>query len=588
MTPASVLVEGPEDAGRSGPGSAMRDAFPLLVGVGLLMAGNGLTGTLLGVRAGIEGFGPTVTGVVLAGYYVGFLGGSLAVPGVISRVGHVRAFAGLASLASAVVLIHVIQREPVSWFALRAVSGLCISGLYVVIETWLNGAATNRIRGGLLATYMVVVTGGVLAGQALFAVANPRGFAVFVLASVLVSLAVVPVSLATVRAPDVPTPDPLSLRSLIDVAPLAAVGGALAGFTGAAMLGAGAIYGVESGLGPRGTAALIAAALAGGLVLQVPLGRLSDRTDRRLVIAASAGTAAVGAVAAALIAPGSPGIVVVLTLIAGGMSFPLYSLSNAHLNDWLDEGRVVAAGARMVLVNGMGSIAGPITGAAAIELAGPEGLFMVLAAGYATVALYAAYRMTRRPPVPEAERSEFVAYPAGAGLTVATLAEGVGDELYPATKGEFDVGGEPMTYQEQGGGLPIVLVHAAGDEPGTWEATRSALAVDGARVIVPDLRDVEAAVDRQLDDLLAVLRELELPEATFVGYGAAGEVVERLGAEHPDRVAAMVVVGDEHAGDGAVEEGVPVLRVAAPSGDSPHIEDPEGFADTVIEFLRHR
>ncbi|MPY93494.1 MAG: MFS transporter [Acidimicrobiia bacterium] len=609
MTEASLTVVQPHAA--SGLRRALQDALPLLAGVGLLMAGNGLTSTLLGVRAALEGFRPSVTGLVLAGYYLGFLGGSLAAPAAIRRAGHVRVFAGLASLAAAAVLIHSIRPEPPTWFLVRVVSGLCISALYVVTETWLNGAATNSTRGGLLASYMVVVTGGLLCGQVLFTLADPGGFAVFVLASVLISLAVVPVALATVSAPDVPPLNPLSLRGLVAVAPLGPAGAALAGFSGAAIVGAGAVYSAEAGLGRVATATLIGSALAGGLALQVPLGRWSDRVDRRLVIAAGGVVAAGAALAASAVGPDRLPLLVGLTLVAGGFAFPLYSLSSAHLNDYLDQDRLVAAGARMVLVNGAGSVAGPIVGAAAIGLVGPGALFVALSAAYLTVALFALYRTTRRGPVPKADRAHYVPYPLEAGLTVSALAEGAGDELYPVGSGSLDIAGSPLTYRDQGSGRPVVLVGGPGAATRAWDGVPSALAADGVRAVVPELRADIYEAGEHVEDLLAVLRFLELPEASFVGHGRGAAVVAQLAAEHPDRVDAIVLVGrpeDDLTGEAAVaaggglgegfaqagaeaggaEEGVDAGTILILPADQLMADGPDAFADIVVEFLRHR
>jgi len=560
----------------------MRDALPLLVGVGLLMAGNGLTTTLLGIRAGLEGFDTTVIGIVLAGYYAGFLAGSLVTPSTIARVGHVRVFAGLASLASVAVLLHVVRPAPVTWLLLRGLAGLCISGLYVVTETWLNGAATNRSRGSLLAVYMVVVTGSLGLGQVLFSVADPGGYAAFVLASVLVSLAVVPVCLATVRVPAVPDPQPLSMRALVEVAPLAPVGAALSGFTSAAMIGAGTVYAAEAGLGQAATSALLAAALLGGLALQVPLGRWSDRTDRRRVILLAGGIGAVAACAAAAIGPDHLLPLVAVTLVAGGTPFPLYSLASAHLNDYLDAGRVVAAGARLVLVNGAGAVAGPIVGAAAMAATGPGALFVVLAVAYVAVGGYAAWRITRRAAVPEEERAPYVAVPTGTTPAVATLQQVVPEELYPFDDGEVEVDGRRVGYREQGQGEPLVVLPHAGDGDGRWRRFVGALASDGVRAVAraPGQRP-SATVEQRVEDVLAVLRHLELPQASFVGWGSGVEVVQRLAADHPDRVASAVVVGPATVPDDLVERGV--LSV----GDVGLLRaDPEGFADLVVALLR--
>lgn len=553
----------------------LRDAGPLLLAVAFLMAGNGLTSTLLGIRARLEGFAPTVVGLVLAGYYAGFLAGSLAAPSTIARVGHVRVFAGLASLASGAVLIHVLRPEPVTWFTLRAVSGMCISALYVVCETWLNGVSTNRTRGSLLAIYMVVVSGSLLAGQLLFSIADPGGFAPFVLASVLVSLAVVPVSLASFAAPVMPDPVPISTRALVAVAPLAAVGAALAGFIGAAMIGAGVVYAAEAGFTQVQTGGLIGAALAGGVALQVPLGRWSDLVDRRAVIAAASYVAAAVALATALTGSDHPRAVIALATVAGGTSFPLYALSSAHMNDYLAHELVVAGGARMVLVNGAGSIGGPIAGAAAIGAFGADSLFTVLASGYLLVGTYAIYRMTRRAAPAEEDRASFSPSAVGLGSTATMLPEAEVDDVYPVVEGAAETDGAAVPFREQGSGEPVVLVET-GD---TWEGVLRALAADGMRAIA-------VGADSE-DALLAVLRHLELPSAVFAGSDEGGDLVSAFAEEHPDRADALVLLCDRSEHDRIVMEQEAhkptlVLDRSRLSGD------PEELADHIAEFMRRR
>ncbi|NLD78186.1 MAG: MFS transporter [Acidimicrobiales bacterium] len=578
----TAVVEAP--AG-SGLGTAIRDASPLLASIGLLMAGNGLTSTLLGTRAGLEGFRPSVVGVVLAGYYVGFLAGSVLAPATITRVGHVRVFAGLASLASGAVLVHVVRPEPLTWFVLRAVSGMCISALYVVCETWLNGVATNRSRGGLLATYMVVVSGSLLVGQLLFAVADPGGFGLFVLASVLVSLAVVPVSLASFPAPAVPSPTPISLRRLVGVAPLAAVGAALSGFIGAAMLGAGVVYAADAGFGSFATGAFIGAALAGGVLLQFPLGRWSDKVDRRFVMAVAAVVAAGVAVAASMVNTDRRIVLIALTTIAGGSAFPLYSLSNAHLNDYLDADLVVAGGARMVLINGAGSVAGPVVGAAAVGLIGPESLFLVLAGGYLPIGLYAAYRMTRRAAPDETDRATFQVQAVGVGPTAVALAEPDVDGVHPPSAGLFDGTGATVVYREQGTGSAVVLLGEVVSGHEAWDDLIRALAANGVWAIAPDaIHGDDPPSAPSADGVLEVLRHLEIPAATFVGGGDHTEMASTMAEEHPDRTEAVVLVRETADGhDEAVEEVQRPTLVLERSW----LESPEHLADEIATFVRH-
>lgn len=540
-----------DHAGVEGPRGllpTLGEALPLLIATALLMLGNGLTGTLIGIRAGLEGFGPAVTGVVLSAYYAGFIAGSALSPSTIWRVGHIRAFAGLASLASAAVLIHVVRPDPITWALLRAVSGLCLSGLFVVIETWLNGASSNATRGRLLSAYMVVLTAGIGSAQLLLTVVDPAGFGAFVLASVLVSLAVVPVSLTSVSAPSVPDPIPLSLRELHATAPLAMAGAVAAGFIGGAVVGAGAVYASAAGLSPEGTAVLIAGSLAAALVIQLPLGRASDRGDRRWVIAGVAAAGSLAALAAAGIDAARFPLLLACTSIAGGLSYPLYSLSNAHLNDYLPGGAVAAAGARMVLVNGAGAIAGPVVSTSAVGVGGAGGFFVTVAACYAGTAIYALYRLGVRRPPPEGERSAFVAMAPGTATTVATLAPHAPAELYPVLAGEIDTGVR-LRWWERGEGPAVVIVHDAGASSDSWEGVALGLAATGYRVLAWDLRGhgdsgpaPSYVLSEHVHDLSTVLRHRGIARTHLVGHGAGGGIAAAFAAGRPEAVRSVVLV----------------------------------------------
>lgn len=566
----------------------LRDAAPLLLGLGAFMAGNGLASTLLGARAAIEGFDPAVVGVVLTGFYLGLTLGSLLAPSTIARVGHVRVFAGLASLSSASIVLHLMWPQPVTWFLLRAVSGLCLSGLYVVSETWLNGVATNRTRGTLFAVYMAMTSAALLVGQVLFASIDPAGMMAFLVASVLFSLAVLPVSLASYTAPAAPDPQPMRLREVLDAAPLAPVGAGLAGFVGSAMLGGGVVYASVSGMNTAVTGALIGSAVLGGALLPVPVGPISDRVDRRLVIIVVAAMAAAACVAVALIGPTHRLVVIALTLVAGGSSYPLYSLANAHLNDYLDESSRVAAGARMVLVNGIGAIGGPVIGSALIARVGPGALFVMMAGAYGTIAGFAFLRVFVRAPAPEPERTEFVPVLAGVGPSISPYVAEV-DELYPPVESDLDVDGRRVTYRLQGPEDADVAV-LLGTLPGrdeTWTEILPALALDGFRGVT--LWDPEQpSVPVRSEDVLALLRELEVPWACYVAAGSSRPLARHLASEHPDRTDAIALIrlaADER--DVTAEQEAlapyPVLLV-----DAADWEDVEDLADMIAETLRRR
>jgi MFS family permease len=510
----------------TGTNAALRNAAPLLIGVALLMVGNGLSSTLLGTRAGLIGFSPTVIGIVLSGYYVGFVVGSMTTPGAIERVGHVRVFAGLASLGSGALLIHLVTPDAVTWFALRAVSGLCIAGLYVVSETWLNGAATNESRGTLLATYMAVVGAGVFSGQMLYAASDPAGVGAFVMASVLVSLAVVRV-VGQLRAPEAPEPSRMPWGHLIEVAPLAPVGAIASGFVVAAMLSGGVVYAAEAGLDRQATGAFIGAALLGGVALPVPLGRWSDRVDRRLVIAVATAGGAAASLAVAVVGPTHRLIIIALTTVAGGATFSLYSLTLAHANDYLDDHLTVAAGARMVLLQGVGAIAGPVVGAALVGRVGPGALFVSMAVAYSTAGLFAVARMFIRAAAPEEDRADFS--PVAVGGATVTGFEANLDDLYPATGGTIEHNDGAVGYQERGP-FDRDAVVLLGTPPGRdveWRNVLAALAFDGFRAITAWTAD-DFTRALTTENVFALLRHLELPWASpACRTSAAGSQADR-------------------------------------------------------------
>ncbi|MHA1107702.1 MAG: MFS transporter, partial [Alphaproteobacteria bacterium] len=352
--------------------SALMSAWALLLGMAFIMLGNGLQGTLLGLRATLEGFPTTVTGFVMTGYFVGFLLGSTIAPKIVAKVGHIRVFAALASLASVSALVHAILVDPYSWGAMRVVTGFAYAGLYVVAESWLNDRATNKNRGQILSIYMVVTYGGMTAGQFLLNVGDPASFDLFLLISVLVSLALVPISLTAVSAPTFDAPSPVSLRQLYTISPLGVAGGLANGVSNGVIFGMGAVYANARGMSNAEISLFMGLILLGGMLLQWPVGRNSDLLDRRKVIIGVTALAAL----LALIAGSFPDLplwsLLVLTFLLGGMSLPMYSLCGSHLNDFLEPKQIVAASSAYVLVSGLGAILGPTSASAAMHLAGPE------------------------------------------------------------------------------------------------------------------------------------------------------------------------------------------------------------------------
>ena len=370
-------------------------SWPLLLGVMLLMVGNGVQGSLLGIRGALEGFSTFQLSVVMSAYFLGFLGGSRLAPTMIRRVGHVRVFSALGSMISAVLILYPLLLDWVSWSAMRVVIGFCFSGVYVTAESWLNNTASNETRGQTLSAYMIVQMLGIIASQGLLAMGDPGGFGLFIIPSVLVSLAFMPILLADTPAPTFDAIKPMSFVQLFRTSPLGCAGMLLTGGVFSAMFGMASVYGAMSAMTIGQIAVFVAAMYVGGLILQYPIGWLSDRMDRRaLILGMAAAGSVVMAVAAAL--PTAFVFEVVVALLLGGIINPLYSLLIALTNDHLSKEQMPGASAGLIFLNGFGAIFGPLVAGWLMGEIGPKGYFLIIGVLFAVLAGYAAYRMTRR------------------------------------------------------------------------------------------------------------------------------------------------------------------------------------------------
>ncbi|PKM45636.1 MAG: MFS transporter [Gammaproteobacteria bacterium HGW-Gammaproteobacteria-1] len=377
--------------------------FSLLLGIASLLVGMGALGTLLGVRAGIEQFGPPVTGVVMAAYFLGFIVGNYLCPPLIHRVGHIRAYAAMAAIVTAVALSHALVVHPLAWFVLRVVNGACMMGLYMVVESWLNAITPNERRGQVFAVYMATTLVAMAAGQYLILVGEITSMMPFALAAIFLSLGLVPVALTRIGQP-VPVEVPrLSLHTLFAVAPLGAVGALFAGLATGAFWGMGPLFAHRIGLPPTGVALFMSAAILGGALLQWPIGRLSDNSDRRRVLA----VVCLGAVVAALATYGFilaiPDVLYVSAFIYGGFAFTVYSLSVAHTNDHLDREQALEATRSLLLLHGIGAVIGPALAGVLMEWLGAGSLLLYFATVLALLGLYAVFRMRSRLPIIPAE-----------------------------------------------------------------------------------------------------------------------------------------------------------------------------------------
>ena len=364
------------------------------------MLGDGLQGTLLAVRADQEGFTATTTGLVMSSFYIGFLLGSITTPRITAGVGHIRVFAALAALASAAILVHAVFIQVPVWIALRLVSGFCFAGLYIVAESWLNDRATNETRGKLLSLYMVVSYLGVGAGQLLLNLAEPTEYLLFILTSVLISLAVVPLLLSAGSPPAYHESVNISLRELFRLSPLGIVSMFVVGLVTATFFALGPVYGQRIGLDVENISYFMAAAVVGTVVLQGPVGALSDRFDRRIILTIVTILAALSAMICVPISQNNGPMLLFAVGLFGGLAFPLYSICIAYTNDHLDPSQMIAASGALVLTSGLGAVLGPILIASIMDRYGEQMFFWSMGGIHGLMGLFALYRMTRSAAVP--------------------------------------------------------------------------------------------------------------------------------------------------------------------------------------------
>jgi len=398
--------------------SALGPVRSLLLAIFVLMSGSGVLSTLVSLRLERAGAGAVPIGIVGAAYFAGLTLGSLRAPAVIARVGHIRAFSAFVAVLSAGSLALVIHRDPAFWALLRFANGLCLAGVYVCLESWLNTRAEGSSRGTVLAAYMVALYAGQAVGQPLLTSGRTEPALPFVVAAMLTSLAIVPVALTRSSGPASVEHPRFPLRRLYGVSPLGAVGVTATGLMLGAFYGMAAVHVRRLGADLPATTAFMTAVILGGVALQWPLGWLSDRFDRRLVVlGAFAAAAAVSAGLALVQAPG-PGLMA-LGALFGGVSFALYPLCVAHANDRLEGDERTGASSGLVLLYSAGAAVGPLGAAAAMAAFGGPGLFGFVAAVAGLALVFGVRRLGLSRPVPAALQRAYQALPRTTPMTAA-------------------------------------------------------------------------------------------------------------------------------------------------------------------------
>ena len=415
-------------------------SWTLFFGLLMISAGSGLQNVLLGTRAPEIGFSNIATGFVMSGYFIGIFFGSIVVPTILAAVGHVRVFGAMSAIASAAVLMHVAFSEPILWALMRLASGFGFAGMYIVCESWLNDKATNETRGQLLSLYMIVNIGGMGLGQLMIGLGETGGVGLFLMASVMVSIAVVPILITVSPSPNFEAPDRLGFRRLIQVSPLSVVGMAICGLIISMLFGMGPVYGRNLGLNNTEIGYFMTAITVGTLLLQYPVGRLSDILDRRVVILGAASTSAVCVFTASFFGADEFLALLIFTVIFGGLTFSLYSLFIAHANDFLPPSQMVAMSSGLLMVNGAGAIVGSPFAATIIEVLGSRSLMPAIAIILIGLSIFIVIRMRLRDSVPTEAQGPFVAFPEN----LTSVATGLNPEAEWTDTAEDDEANDPF------------------------------------------------------------------------------------------------------------------------------------------------
>ncbi len=386
------------------------DCWALLLGMGLIMLGNGLQMSLLGVRASLENFGTTITGFMMSGYFLGLIFGCNIIPFLVKRVGHIRIFGALASLASTSILLQAIFIDPFIWWTMRLITGFSYAGLYIVAESWLNESATNRTRGKLFSLYMLISFGGMAGGQMMLNFFSPSGFELFLLVSLLISLAVIPILISVSRAPQFEMMEKVNIIQLYRVSPLGVTGMIVSGMVIGAVYAMGPVFATNIGMSIKDVSFFMMMIILGGFLFQYPLGWLSDFVGRRKVIVLSCVLGAGVSIFAITLSPDNTIFFLIIACV-GGFSLPLYALCGVHINDFLNPTQMVAASGVLVLLSSLGATIGSPLTAAAMDVFGLNAFYGSVATMLTSIFIFSLWRKIKRPEIAVENAGDFVVMP---------------------------------------------------------------------------------------------------------------------------------------------------------------------------------
>jgi MFS family permease len=389
----------------------LASVFSLLLGAGILVVGNSLLGIVLPVRMGIEHVPEFQSGLVMSAYYLGFVIGSARIQVLIGRAGHIRAFAALAAILTAAAMVHALVFDIWVWAAMRVVAGFCLAGLYAIIESWLNVKSSNENRGQVLSIYVVTIYTASFGGQFLVNIGTVQGAELYCIVGLAVALSLVPVVLTRVAGPEIDKIKAMSLMALYRASPLGAIVTCGAGLLSGAFYALGAIYANELGLSVFEVSLFMGAPIGGGLALQYPIGRLSDRYDRRTVLLGVLAGTLISSIVVILIAmkQGPFTGTLAAVFVFGGCLAAVYPIAVSQVYDYIDRAEMVAASGGLLLIWSIGAVAGPLIASALMGRFGPDAFFSYLTVISLALLVFTRYRMVRRVARPADEQTGFVA-----------------------------------------------------------------------------------------------------------------------------------------------------------------------------------
>ncbi|MGR9170922.1 MFS transporter [Rhizobium sp. KDH_Rht_773_N] len=399
----------------------------LLFGTLFLFMGNGLQGILLPVRGNLEGYATTTLGLLGTSWAAGFVVGCLIAPKMVRRVGHVRAFSGFIAIIAIIALVSGIIIDPVWWVILRAVTGFSTAGTSMIIESWLNERANNESRGAIFSLYIGITLLGVVGGQLMIPLEDVRTPALFMICGIFYCIAMLPTTLSTAASPQPLKAVKLDLPALYRNSPVSCLGILLVGIANGAYGTLGAVFGAGAGLSDTAIAVMMSATIFAGAIMQLPAGRLSDRIDRRYVLAAMSAIAALAGLLIFLLHPSSPAFLIGLVILYGAVANTLYPIAVAHANDFAASEDFVKVSGGLLLLYGIGTVIGPTIGGPVMSVISPHALFLVTAFAHLLITGYAIVRSRIRAAIPASDRDAYTTIPTATSPTLTPQSMSLAD-----------------------------------------------------------------------------------------------------------------------------------------------------------------